>query len=310
MSDDLSVGGMASNDGVSPQGDAVSASDTGSEKLGTIASGNGSDQPVSTPADWPEDWRTKLAGEDKSYLKTLDRFNSPSDLAKAYRDAQQRLSSGNLRSSLPDNPTEQELKAWRSENGVPESADGYSFDLGDGFVWSDTDKPLLDDFAKYAHENNIPSQYAKKIADFYASQQGRNVNLIQDFDERNHQEAEDNLRREWGNEYRKNLNAINNVLDSFAPDDFKTQLYEARLPNGKILGDDPRFLKVMAAIAREANPTATVVPSNGFANAEDELSTLQKKVGTKEYWADKKMQARYQELLGVKVARESKGRAA
>jgi hypothetical protein len=112
---------------------------------GTIADGNVSEKPVAAPADWPEDWRIKLAGEDKSYLKTLDRFNTPSDLAKAYRDAQQRLSAGNLKAILPDNPTEEELKTWRTENGVPESPDKYDVNLGDGFVWSDEDKPLLDD---------------------------------------------------------------------------------------------------------------------------------------------------------------------
>ena len=113
-----------------------------------------------------------------------------------------------------------------------------------------------------------------------------------------------------GQDYRRNLNAVGNLLDTHATDDVKTDMLLARLPNGRLLGDDPRMVKVLAAISRAANPTATVVPSTGYQSMDDELTALTKKVGTKEYWSDQKMQARYSELLEAKMAREAKGRAA
>lgn len=278
---------------------------------GTLLGGNTTDRPVAAPADWPEDWRIKLAGEDKSYLKTLDRFNSPADLAKAYRDAQARLSSGNLKQSLPDNPTPQELANWRAQNGVPESPDKYDVSLGDGFVWGDADKPLLDDFTKYAHESNLPADQVKKVLGWYAQLQEKQAAAREEADERFHQEAEDSLRSEWGQEYRRNLNAIGNVFDAHSTPEVKDAIFMARLPNGRLLGDDPSAVKVLAAIARTANPTATVVPSNGFGTMDDELTALSKKVGTPEYWRDEKMQARYRELLEAKEAYEKRsGRAA
>ena len=313
---DALAGGMADTalaaDAVSGgETTAPSSTDTVSAgSKGTIADGNVSEKSIPTPADWPEDWRMKLAGEDKSYLKTLDRFNSPADLAKAYRDAQQRLSAGNLRSVLPDNPTEEELKTWRSENGVPDSPDKYDVNLGDGFVWSDADKPLLDDFAAYAHQANMPANQVKQVLGWYASIQERQQAAIEEADEVFHQESEDKLRSEWGNEFRRNTNAIANLLDVHSTPEVKADILLARLPNGRRLGDDPAALKVLASMAREANPEYTVVPSAGFQNFEGELEALQKKVGTQEYWRDPKMQARYSELLEAKVARESKGRAA
>lgn len=318
MSDDTDAlaGGMADTApaaDAAPGGETTAPESTNTESSapkGTIADGNVTDKPVAAPADWPEDWRLKLAGEDKSYLKTLDRFNSPSDLAKAYRDAQQRLSAGNLKAALPENPTAEELQAWRAENGVPESPDKYDVNLGNGFVWSDEDRPLLDDFSKYAHEANMPEGQVKKVLGWYAAMQERQQAAIEDADERFHQESEDALRSEWGQEFRRNTNAIANLLDVHATPEVKADLLMARLPNGRRLGDDPRALKVLASMAREANPEYTVVPSVGFQNFEGELEALQKKVGTQEYWRDPKMQARYRELLEAKTAREGKGRAA
>lgn len=313
---DALAGGMADT---APAADAApggettapaSTETTAAGSQGTIADGNVSEKPVVAPADWPEDWRIKLAGEDKSYLKTLDRFNSPADLAKAYRDAQARLSAGNLKAALPENPTAEELQTWRAENGVPDSPDKYDVNLGDGFVWSDDDKPLLDDFAAYAHQANMPASQVKQVLGWYASMQERQQVALEEADDRFHQESEDNLRQEWGNEFRRNTNAIANLLDVHATPEVKTDILLARLPNGRRLGDDPRALKVLASMAREANPEYTVVPSPGFQNFEGELEALQKKVGTQEYWRDPKMQARYRELLEAKSAREGKGRAA
>ena len=304
---DALVGGMADSAAAgtaAPGGETTAPVSNG----GTILDGDAADKPVTAPADWPQDWRTKLAGEDKSYLKTLDRFNSPSDLAKAYRDAQQRLSSGSLRSVLSENPTPEELSAWRTENGVPETADGYKFEVG--YQWGENDRPVLESFAAYAHENNIPKQYAEKIAAYYAATQQNNLQLIEDFDAKNHQAGEDALRAEWGQEYRRNINAIKNTLSAHAPEDVVANMLASRTPDGRRWGDSPEMLKIFASLAREANPTATVVPANGFGTMDDELGALEKKVGTKEYWADPKMQARYTELLAARIARENRGRAA
>ena len=308
MSDDLAdAGGMALDDGASTKDSAVS--DSGASKA-TLIDSDTTDKPVTAPADWPEDWRAKLAGEDKSYLKTLDRFNSPGDLAKAYRDAQQRLSSGNLKSALPDNPSPEELNAWRAENGVPTDPNGYKFDIG--HQWSDEDRPVLDSFATYALENNIPQHYAEKVAAFYAATQQKNLAVVQEFDSRNHQQGEDELRAEWGQEYRRNINAIKNTLAAHAPDDVVSQMLASRTPDGKRWGDSPAMLKVFASLAREANPSATVVPGTGFTTTNDELASLEKfmRENRQEYFKDSAKQERYRELLEAREAGRSKGRAA
>ena len=127
MSDELDAGngGMALDNSAPPPEGAVSDSEGSVKSTGTLAGGNASDKPVSAPANWPEDWRAKLAGEDKSYLKTLDRFNSPADLAKAYRDAQQRLSTFDAqRLVLP--PIMDPLYGYQTVNVEAQSHDPHS----------------------------------------------------------------------------------------------------------------------------------------------------------------------------------------
>ena len=315
MSDDLDAlgGGLADTGAPVDAGLGAETTAPDTKTAGTIASGDVADKAVTAPADWPEDWRTKLAGEDKSYLKTLDRFNSPADLAKAYRDAQKRLSAGNLRAVLPDNPTEEELKAWRTENGVPDNPKGYDLELGNGFVWGEADQPMLDSFTEYALNANLPNSAVKQVLGWYASMQEQQASQREEADARFHQEAQDALYREWGNEYRKNINAIANVLDMHAPEEVKGDMLMARLPNGRLLGDDPRMVKMLASLAREANPSATVVPSNGFSHVADELSSLEKKMGEmirNKTWHTSQEAKRYGELLEAKAASENRGRAA
>lgn len=319
MSDDTDALGGGLVDTAAPvdagTGAETTAPDTTSEgKAGaTILDGAGSDKPVAAPADWPEDWRIKLAGEDKSYLKTLDRFNSPADLAKAYRDAQKRLSAGNLKASLPENPTEEELKAWRAENGVPASPKEYDVNLGEGFVWSEADQPMLDSFTEHALKANLPNSAVKQVLGWYAAEQERQASERAQRDQQLQAEAQDNMIREWGNEYTKNLNLIRNALAAHATDDLRAELLMARSPSGRLLGDHPGIMKMLASMAREANPGATVVPSSGFSHVQDELKALESKMGEmirNKTWHSSPESKRYNELLEAKMASENRGRAA
>src|SRR6516164_5440115 len=54
-----------------------------------------------SPGRFTDSWRDDLAGPDKAFRKTLDRFDSPAALAKAYRELTARLSSGDLKATKP-----------------------------------------------------------------------------------------------------------------------------------------------------------------------------------------------------------------
>lgn len=277
-------------------------------KTETIAAGSVAEQPVAAPADWPEDWRTKFAGEDKAHLKQLERFASPNDVFKSYRALQARISSGELKSALPKDQTPEALAAWRKDNGIPEKPEEYDLALDDGLVIGEQDKPLVGEFLNEMHAANAsPASVKSALSAYYklvAKQQAELAQADSDF----RRTSEDELRSEWGGDFQRNVNLVTNLLNA-APEDVKLKIEAGRTPDGRMLGNDPAVLRWLANLSREVNPAATVVPGSGNnsgAAIDDEISTIEKAMGDKnsEYWKgakpdgkDTKMQIRYRELI-------------
>jgi len=73
--------------------------------------------PSATPAPkaLTDSWRHDMAAGDNAFLKTLDRFDSPAALAKAYRELTAKLSSGELRAAKPprQDASPEQIAAWR-----------------------------------------------------------------------------------------------------------------------------------------------------------------------------------------------------
>src|SRR5206468_684958 len=106
---------------------------------------------------WPDDWRAKLAGDDKAFLKRLERFTDPAAVAKSYRELETKVSAPKVNAPPADASPEQ-VAAWRKDQGLPETPDAYisGLEMPDGVVFGDADQPVLQKFAATAHEMNIP----------------------------------------------------------------------------------------------------------------------------------------------------------
>lgn len=222
-------------------------------------------------ADWPDDWREKMAGDDKASLKQAERYGSPADVFKALRAAQQKISSGELKKALPTDASPEELAAWRKDNGVPDKPEGYDTDLGKGFVWGEADKPFLDSFTKHAHQHNLTPDQVKQNLAWFAGEQERAVQARDERDEQTRLTGEDALRSEWGNDFRRNLNAVGNLFTG-APEGLFDRLMTARGADGQLIGNDPTAMKYFAQLSREMNPAATLVPT-GTGNAPAAVKT-------------------------------------
>lgn len=289
---------------------------------GTIAAGATEDKPVAAPADWPEDWRDKIAEAikpgDKKFRERLNRFNSPVDPAKSWVEAEAKISTGEAKKALPEGATAQEVEAWKKEQGLPLKADEYieKMELPKGVVFGEAEKPLVNSFAEAALQNHWdPKTYNQALA-WWTAEQGKIQAAREAADDEFHQKSDDALRAEWGGEYRKNVNAVGNILSSL-PDEMHIKnekgevvevgghLLAARLPNGRLLGDHPAILKWLAHQARILNPTATLLPAgtgDPTGSIETEIQSIEKlmKDRTSEYWKGPKsgpMQQRYRDLL-------------
>lgn len=265
-------------------------------------------QPQKAP-DWPDDWRDKMAGSDEKLRARLERFPSPVDILKAMRALETKQ--GELKKPLSENPTPEELAAWRKENDIPESPDKYDLTLADGLVIGDDDKPLVGKFLEKMHGANASNPHVKAaLAAYYELVEEQQATMAER-DKAIRQQTEDALRGEWGNEYRANVNLVSNFLDT-APNGLKERLLGARLADGTPLGNDADSLRWLASMAREANPMAAIMPGGANPDAiQSEMSRLEKMMGDRqsEYWKGptaEKNQQRYLELIAAqqRIARK------
>jgi hypothetical protein len=253
---------------------------------------------------WPADWRDQITGGDETLAKRAARYATPKDAFSALVAAQNRIRSGELKSALPDNPTEEELTAWREENGIPKSPDEYDMTFESGLVIGDEDKPVVEDFLKVAHESNLPPDKVKKVVEWWYNTQQAQLDQIAERDLEHRQTAVDELNVEWGAEYRRNINMLNGVIDQF-PESVRDSLKSARLPDGTAILNNPDIIRGFVNLALEINPAGTVVPSGGDPGKSiaDEKATIEKTMRENRaaYNKDEKMQARYRELLDAEV---------
>lgn len=278
----------------------------------TIAAGQGADTVAGAerdvPPDWAPDWREKMAGGDEKELKRLQRFKSPVDVYKSARELERKMSSGEVKAKLPADATEEQIAAWRKDNGIPDKPDGYLEKLPNGLVIGDDDKPLVEGFLARVHGRNASPEIVAEALDWYYATQEDMLSQQAAADKAFAQASTDALRAEWGGEFRANINSITAFLDA-APvaDDgtpLKALLMDARLGDGTRLGDNPVALKWLAGLAAEANPAGFVAPGAGGSQAESVASEIAKIEGIMRtdraaYDRDEKMRERLRQLYAA-----------
>lgn len=276
---------------------------------GAAGQGNGAaaGQQQQAATEWPADWRERLVGDDKDYLKTLSRMASPTDLFKKARSLEQKLSSGEYKRNLPDNATEEQKAEWRKEQGIPEKPEAYldKIALPNGMVLGEADKPIAASFAKMAHEKNwTPNQYNDALAWYYQNLDEQRA-VQAEADDVFRTESLTALKDEFGANFKREINLVDSFVGKHFPKEVAENLLIARTPDGRLLGDNPVFVKALAALAREMNPLGTLLPAGtgdpGKAAAErlTELKGLMAKSGS-EYWTGPKaeqLQEEYRKLI-------------
>lgn len=268
--------------------------------------GTAADATASTkPGDWPDNWRQLYAGDDAKLLKQMERYSSPKAALDSLIALKTKVSKGEVQKVLGDNPTEDELKEWRSENGIPEKASDYKLELGDGRVIGEQDKPLVDNFLEKMHLANAKPEIVNGALQAYYDIQDEAVRQREASDAQFTQESTEALIAEYGGEYRRNIQAVRDLF-SIAPEAVREKIYGARLADGKVFASSPDVIRFFVELAREVNPMATLVPGaqgNAATAVADEITTIERMMrddppGSRDrYFKDEKTQARYRDLI-------------
>lgn len=230
--------------------------------VATVADNRAADAISQSISGWPADWREKLAGDDQRALAQLKRHGSPADLWKKARSLEQKLSSGEYRRELAKDATPDELAAWRRQRGIPDAPEGYRIELPDGLVLGEADKLVVDAFTQAVHGKNWDNAKVNEALGWYYAEQERQLAARAEADGAFKQQAESELREEFGADYAPNLNAVKNLLASL-PQGAAENFLAGRMADGRRIGDSPGIVRWLAQLAREVNPVATLVPAGG-----------------------------------------------
>ncbi len=260
------------------------------------------------------EYATKDGKVDDKVLSRVKRYATPQDALNAHFALQSRISSGEFRSVLPKDANDEQIKAWRAENGIPEAPDKYELKLKDGLVVGEEDKPVIDGFLGRAHKANLTAQQASEAVDWYYEEVERQTAARADQDKALAAKAQDALRAAWGTDYRTNENLVMGLLDS-APAGVKDQFMHGRLADGTPIMSHPETVMWLRQMAGEINPVTALIPNAGaniMGAVEDEIKQIETWMKAprtspegKKYWGDEKVQTRYRALLD---ARDKQGK--
>lgn len=280
----------------------------------TIADG-GAAPGITAQAKWPDNWRAEMAGDDKAYLKVLERYDSPAAVAKAHRELATKMSSGELKAPakpLAADATPEQKAAWRTEQGLP--ADGAAYVAGvklpNGIVPGEADKPLIEGFINsVAAEKGWTQDQVNDAIAWHMGEAQKQVQAREKADGEFKNGALVTLGQEWGKDFAGNQNAVASAI-ALLPEGIRDRLLTARTPDGRILGDDPEFNRGMLLLAKTMNPAAALLPNtggNGLTGVESKIgeheANMRAPQGTPawdKYWRSETAQAELRQLYGAR----------
>jgi hypothetical protein len=256
-------------------------------------------------------WRDAFAGDDDKFKTTLERYNTPEDLGKAFREQRSTISSGNLRPTPDENATPEDLAAFRTANGIPAESSGYLDNLPEGLVIGEDDKEIFADFAGAMHEMNVEPVVMHKVIDWYNGFAEDQQDAMAELDNGHHQETEDSLRTEWGSDYRANINLVGALIEGTFSEENASAILNARDGDGRAIMNNPGILQGLAQISRQLNPVNQLAPATGRTpdqTLDDEIADIEKLMrdDRDKYNKDEKVQARYRELLQIRIDHEAR----
>lgn len=284
-----------------PSGSETVVSGTGD----TVVSGGSAESVASNDFSW-NTYVEGVKAKDEKLAKTLERYSSVDDIAKALFETKQLVSKGIKEPELPANATEEQIKEYREKVGIPSAPSDYKFP--DGVKVKEEDKPLWDLFGKFAIDNHISQKdFAKLAPTYYAMEAAIREQGEKDFKEivRTQDAA---IKEMWGTDAETNMKANEAFLLNAGGEKLAKAILSATSADGEPLGNHPTVAKWLNEQARQAGYADLMPYSNK--QAVDDLNTkiqnLEKLMGdhTSAYWKGEHAQAKQKEYLELTSLRE------
>lgn len=158
---------------------------------------------VNPDGTFTEGWANNLPEDSAAYKDTLSKYKSVPDMAKALANANALI--GKKLGVPNEKSSPEEVAAFRRSLGVPDTIDEYKFApdaLPEGMTWDDNN---VKNYAEIAHKHNIPPSAMKALVTEHAKMEHFKMQGMQAQIEKQHVEAVNTLKKEWGGEFEKNI---------------------------------------------------------------------------------------------------------
>ena len=201
--------------------------------------------PTPKPA---ESWRDGITDDGlKNFAKN---YNSIEDVVKSTFQFRQKLSNA---ISIPGkDATEDDIKAFRTKLGVPDTADGYTYKKPEGIP--DEAFEGLDESMKALkaslHKEGATPQVASAVFDNFFGMIKGAYDREQAALETNIKNGEIALRKEWGKDFDANMEYAKRGFTQFGDEAFE-QLINSTKVGGVELANHPVFSKVFSSVGRK-----------------------------------------------------------
>ena len=206
--------------------------------------------------------------------KGIERFKSPADLAKAYRELEVKLSKGETLTPAAKPAADaapEAVAAWRTANGIPADPKDYTLKpekIPDGAVWNDE---AAAHFAGVFHKLDLPASAAAGIVEAQLAYEADQARALDTAYENKIAEGVAALKSEWGGEtgYQAKVGEIKTLVGSLGYDITDPLIFG----NPNVVG----FLgKVVGSLSSDsiAKLPAVVAQGGGFRQPADEANAI------------------------------------
>ncbi len=207
-------------------------------------------------------WREPFADGDEKSAKMFERYLTPADLGKSLIEKEALIRASTMLKPLAEDHNDDDLKAYREQQGVPAEFEGYYENLPKGLVIGEDDKAIVDMFVKEMHEENVSPAAVHRLIATYNKWEESLTGEMDTLDKSQKAETEDLLREQWGSDYRANETLAAHFIQGL-PKEKQAELMGARMSDNRTLANDPEIAQWMAKMSRELYGTEVFVPSGG-----------------------------------------------
>lgn len=225
-----------------------------------------------------ESWRDLI--EDEKLQKHAERFTSVDALVQANLESRQKLS----KSIVPpgEGAEEEEVTAYREALGVPKDVDGYDFLLPEGMERTEQMMDSEDHWANLFLDNNVPKATADVLISEFRGEIEKMMGQKAEMDDAYTKQSEESMRKEWAEDYDKNIIFASRASEALLGDDFEDARH-IETSDGRFILDNPILVRMFAKLGRDMGEGAL-----GSVATEGEKDTLMEQANS---YRDKRKEA-------------------